>query len=81
VVGVSSSLLENEPETKLQLAHAVRCVRGSIGLDRVYHSASAAVDTGVALGGTEAQNWMIEHVVRVEAELRLVFFSDAEILG
>src|ERR1700757_5398112 len=55
--------LKSESQTKLQLAHAVRCVWGSIGFDGADDSASRAVDACVALGRVEAKDRMVEYVV------------------
>lgn len=71
-------VLKEESQAELQLPHAVWCVRRGVSFDRTDYAASAAVDAGIALRGTEAQNGMVEHVVGIKAELRSVFFCDVE---
>src|SRR5581483_3856583 len=73
--------LESEAKPELQLAHAVRSVRSSIGFDRVNYAAAGAVDAGVALSGAEAKHRMIEHVVGIKPELRFHPLGDREVLG
>jgi len=75
VVGVSSSLLERETQSKRQEPHrrVVFDVGDSSGI-------ASAIDTGIALGVVEAQNRVVKDVVGIHAELRLVTFRDAEVL-
>ena len=73
-------VLEKESQAELQLSHAVWCIRRGVSFDRTDYAASAAVDAGIALRGTEAQNGMVEHVVGIKAELRSIFLRNVEVL-
>src|SRR5690349_865103 len=75
-------LLESEPQTELQLAHAVRRVRGSIAFDVLNAAwiAAGAVDTSVALVRVESQHRVIEYVICVKAELRFNTLGEVEAL-
>jgi hypothetical protein len=74
--------LEKELESELELTHANRSTRSRIGLNvRDLASVAATIDTGVALIGVEAQHWMVEQVVGIEAELGLDALCNSEGLG
>ena len=73
--------LKVESNAELQLPHAVRSIRRSIRFDVCDLSATSAVDTGVALRRAETKYRVVEHVVRIKAELRFVFFRNVECLG
>ena len=72
--------LESCPQAELQLAHAVRRVRRSIGFDRRDLPGAGTIDAGIALRGVEAKDRMVEDVVGVEPELRLDTLGNGEIL-
>ncbi len=65
----------------MQLAHAGRRTWRAVGFDvGDLTSIAAAIDAGVALVGVEAQDNVIEYVIRIEAELRLDTLCDGEAL-
>lgn len=73
--------LESESQTELQLTHAVRCIRRSIGLDiGDLTGVASAVYAEVTLRGAEAEHRMVEHVVGVETELRFDLLGEIEAL-
>src|SRR6267143_1112298 len=74
VVGCPLSLLERESQPKCEQPH-----RGVIFDVGDSPGVATAIDTSIALGVVEAQDWVVKDVVGVHAELRLVTLGDAEV--
>ena len=74
MVGCPLSLLERESQPKCEQPHrrVIFDVGDSSGV-------ATAIDTSIALGVVEAQDWVVKDVVGVHAELRLVTLGDAEV--
>src|SRR5467141_2024380 len=74
VVGCPLSLLERESQPKCEQPHrrVIFDVGDSPGV-------AAAIDTSIALGVLESQDWVVKDVVGVHAELRLVTLGDPEV--
>src|SRR5258706_13692335 len=73
VVGCPLSLLERESQPKCEQPH-----RGVIFDVGDSPGVATAIDTSIALGGVEAQDWVVKDVAAVHAGLRLVTLADAE---
>src|SRR5882724_3201670 len=76
VVGVSSSLLERETQSKRQEPHrrVVFDVGDSSGIG------PGAIDTSIALGVVKAHHRVVKDVVGIHAELALEALGEAEVL-
>jgi hypothetical protein len=71
--------LKSQTESKLKLAHAYGRARRGVCLD-VGNLASAATAIYATIEVVaDAENWVIEDVVRVEAELRFDTLGDGEL--
>ena len=68
------SLLERESQSKRQQPH--RRIVFDVGNPSCIAS---AIDTGIALGVVEAQDWVVEDVVGIHSELSLEPLGDAEV--
>ena len=72
--------LESQTESELKLAHADGRARGGVCFD-VGNLAGAATAIHATIEVVaDAENWVVEDVVRVEAELRFDTLGDAEAL-
>ena len=71
----SSSLLERESQPKGEQPHrrVIFDVGDSPGV-------ATAIDTSIALGVVEAQDWVVKDVVGIHAELRAIALGEAEVL-
>ena len=68
--------LKSDPDSELELTHAHRRTRSGIRFDvRDLARAAAAIH---ALVAWKPEHWMVEHVVGIEAELRLNALGDRE---
>ena len=71
-------MLKDEAEAELQLAHAYGSAGSRVGFDVGNLPGTRSTEAIQALVAGYGKHGMIEKIVRIEAELRLVAFGDGE---